>query len=354
MALLILTVVIVVLGAAAWKGFVGTSEVEDLGLAGRSTPEVSESPAEIETAPAPIGPRVMSGIEAGPAGAYASMGRVFDGKGMIFGEVQVESGLPYPEQWTLTIEPSRVAPGRERAVTRTITSEPGQRDFQLRDLPMASYRISVVAKGLVARAQEVALFKLEGYEHMPGVNVVHVTSRLIQVASVEGRVRQGDGDMAVDLPVYLVDRNQLGEGGGRHEATTDNGGGFRFDEVASGSWILRTGHPVHSLTSPMPVTVNLSPIALDELQLPPLATLELEATDIYGRPFPNVDLVGYLRGTGNGSFRRTTDAFGRAKVPYLAPGPWRVTATEAEEGLRCRLDVSLPPGETVFKGMNMR
>lgn len=350
--LLALVLVIIVVGAATWKGLAGVEGGGDQDLAPRATAETVDGAPLLEPAEEAEGPRVVSGVEAGPAGAYASMDRVFEGTGTIFGEVQVEAGVPYPEAWTLTLEPSRVAKGKEKAVTRTIQSEPGQRDFQLRDLPMASYRLSVAAEGLVARPQEVALFKLAGYEHMPGVNVVHVTSRLVRVASVEGRIRQASGDMAVDFPVYLIDRKSPNEG--RMEVMTDSAGGFKFSDVSSGNWILRTGHPVHSATSPQPVLVQLAPVALDEILLPPLATLEVETTDAYGRPFPDVELVGYLRGSGNGSFRAKTDAYGRATMRYLAPGPWRVNATDKLEGLRCKLDVALLAGETKMSAMNMR
>ena len=231
--LLALVLLIIVAGAATWKGLAGVEGGSDQDLAPRATAETVDGAPLLEAAEEAEGPRVVSGVEAGPAGAYASMDRVFEGTGTIFGEVQVEAGVPYPEAWTLTLEPSRVARGKEKAVTRTIQSEPGQRDFQLRDLPMASYRLGVAAEGLVARPQEVALFKLAGYEHMPGVNVVHVTSRLVRVASVEGRIRQASGDMAVDFPVYLIDRKSPNEG--RMEVMTDSAGGFKFSDVSSGT-----------------------------------------------------------------------------------------------------------------------
>jgi len=348
----VLGLVLFVVGAVTWQGSVRTQGGEDYELADRTLEDSPVEPLSNNLTEAADGPRVTSGVEAGPAGAYASMDRVFEGTGMIFGEVRVEEGVPYPERWTLKLEPSRVAAGRDKAVSRTITSEPGQRDFQLSDLPMAAYRLSVEAEGLVARPQEVALFKLAGYEHMPGVNVVSVTSRLVRLASVAGRIRQANGDMAVQLPVYLIDREEPAEG--RLEAVTDSSGAFLFPGVTSGNWILRTGHPVHSTTTPQPVAVALSAVAINEIQLPPLATLEIEATDEYGRPFPGVELVGYLRGSGVGSFRRETNEFGRARVAYLSPGPWRVNATQAEEGRSCRLDVKLLAGESTLETMNMR
>ena len=64
--------------------------------------------------------------------------------------------------------------------------------------------------------------------------------------------------------------------------------------------------------------------------------------------------MGYLRGSGNGSFRAKTDAYGRATMRYLAPGPWRVNATDKLEGLRCKLVVALLAGETMLSAMNMR
>ena len=59
------------------------------------------------------------------------------------------------------------------------------------------------------------------------------------------------------------------------------------------------------MVTPLPVTVGLTSVAVDEVQLPPLATLEIEATDAYGRPYPGVEMVGYLRGSGTGSYSIT-------------------------------------------------
>lgn len=349
--LLVMVVLVLALGAAAWTVLGTGGQSLEVGIANREAPAAIAEEPVAEVAPAE-GPRAVSGLQAGPAGEYASMGRVFDGTGMILGEVQVDAGVPYPERWTLVLEPSKVAPGRDKAVTRRIESEPGQRDFELRDLPMASYRIRVEAEGLAASPQEIALFKVEGYEHMPGVNVVHATLRLVPIASVEGSVRQASGDMAPNLPVYLVDRRR--PEAPRLETATDGVGGFRLDAVPSGAWLLRVGHPVRSMVTPLPVTVGLTSVAVDEVQLPPLATLEIEATDAYGRPYPGVEMVGYLRGSGSGSFRETTDAFGRVKIPYLSPGPWRVNATHAEEGQRSRMDLTLAAGDEAFREMNMR
>ena len=349
--LLGMVALMMLLGVVAWMTLGSGDRSEEFGFANRSGAEAAGT-EDLPQVTVAEGPRAVSGLQAGPAGEYASMGRVFDGTGMILGEVQVDAGVPYPERWTLILEPSKVAPGRDKAVTRRIESEPGQRDFELRDLPMASYRIRVEADGLAASPQEVALFKVEGYEHMPGVNVVHATLRLVPIASVQGSVRQASGDMAPGMPVFLVDRTQ--PNGTRLEAVTDGGGGFRFADVPSGAWLLRVGHPVLSMVTPLPITVGLTSVAVDEVQLPPLATLEIEATDEYGRPYPGVEVVGYLRGTGTGSFRETTDAFGRVKVPYLSPGPWRVNATHAEEGRRSRMDLTLAGGDEVLREMNMR
>ena len=105
--------------------------------------------------------------------------------------------------------------------------------------------------------------------------------------------------------------------------------------------MLQEVDAVRPLVGSIPVVVGLKPIRLDEIVLPPLATLELLVVDEYGRPFPDVELVGYLRGTGSGSFRVQSDAVGRASIRYLAPGPWRVEAKYEPEGQTGKVDIAL-------------
>jgi len=287
----------------------------------------------------PTGPRAVGGFEMGVEHEYTLYGRVFDGTGTITGEVTIDPGTVYPKAWTVTLEPSRVADGSERAITRVIHGEPGQRTFELRDLPMAAYRIHAEAPGMASMAQEVALFKIEGHEHLAGMDNVHATVKLRKVAYVDGAVRTSNGDVADELPIFLVDR--MNKDALALATRTDIAGLFRFDTVNSGAWMLHVGDAVRPLVPPIPVSVSGTPMRLDDVTLPPLALLKVLVFDEYGRPFPDVDLVGYLRGSGSGSFRVRSDALGTATVRYLAPGPWRVEALHAVEGQKGKADLAL-------------
>ncbi|MEM9382576.1 MAG: carboxypeptidase-like regulatory domain-containing protein [Planctomycetota bacterium] len=341
--MLLLIAILIALGFAAYTFMSGPGLRMDDASAPREVPEVedAEAPAIADPTAAEDGPRTVGNLEAGPAGDYSRMERVFDGTGMIFGEVRVAPGTPYPESWTLTLEPSLMAEGRQRAESRVIESEPGQRTFELRDLPMAAYRIRAEADGLASRAQEAFLFRIKGTNG--AIDTVNADILLRPVAWVDGAIRTADGGVGDELPLYLVQRDD--PDGRRYEALTNTAGTFRIDQVERGPWLLNVGDPVRPLVPSIPVNVDLSPVRLDDIVLPELATVDMVVVDTYGRPFPDVELVGYLRGTGSGAFRTRSDAVGRARVRYLTPGPWRVEAKYAREGQKGRVDISVPAGD---------
>ena len=92
------------------------------------------------------------------------------------------------------------------------------------------------------------------------------------------------------------------------------------------------------LASPRPIKVGSRALELDDVLLPALATLELIVLDEAARPFPDVDVVGYLRGAGRGSIRGRTGPQGRFRADYLQPGPWRIEATYATLGYSGKRD----------------
>lgn len=340
-ALLWLAVVLAV-GVIAWLSLSAPSETpgetpNETPAEGRVTDEdpVQDPPAA-DLEDVGEGPRTVGTIEARPAGLDGGFARVFDGRGTIAGQVTTIDGSP-PPRWTLHLEPSLVAPGRANAESRTVEAQPNEETFELRDVPMGAYRVYATAPGLRSSAQEVALYKLEGHEHLPGVNYVNVTVTLRPMASVDGTVRRANGNPADGLEVHLVPQKAAAPGE-RLTATTDLAGVYRFDAVPPGAWTVRVGDPVRPLTAPRPFTVAARGIELDEVQLPDLVTLEILVVDEAARPFPDVEVVGYVRGSGSGSLRGTTDPQGRLRVDYLNPGPWRVEATYEALGFAARRD----------------
>lgn len=345
-AVLVLIGLLVAAGVAAWallsspgKGSDGPSRaVREVETEQGDDPLANPGDALADElrAPSPVGR-----VDVGEPGLYAQLGRVFDGAGTIGGTVMVDPGVPYPDQWTVILEPSRVAQGSERAVHQELESEPGQRTFELRDLPMAAYRIRAEAPGMRSMAQEIAMFKIEGNEHLPGIDRVNVTLKLRPVAYVDGAVRTSQGEVADDLPVFLVSRDGDGAGATTLRGTTDSAGIFRFDGVESGAWALHVGREARPLVAPIPVTVAAKAVRMDDVELPELATLRLVVIDELSRPCPDVKLIGYLRGAGSGSFNATTDAVGNAVVRYLTPGPWRIEADDPNDGQTGRTDIAL-------------
>ena len=101
--LLGMVALMMLLGVVAWMTLGSGDRSEEFGFANRSGAEATGA-EDLPQVTVAEGPRAVSGLQAGPAGEYASMGRVFDGTGMILGEVQVDAGVPYPERWTLILD----------------------------------------------------------------------------------------------------------------------------------------------------------------------------------------------------------------------------------------------------------
>ncbi len=345
-------------GVAAWF-LLGPSD-------GPATETAIQPAAEVDERPAPPdgmlrqsdldameanGPRTVGGLETRPAGGYEPFEKVFgDVGGTVIGEIRVR-GAEYPEVWTVTLEPSLLADGRDEAVTRSFTAEPGMRTFEFRDLPLAAYRVSARAPGLATAKVELALYRVKERPGQSGLDFVNLDLTLQPMAKVEGFVRQSDGNAAHDLAIYLVPYHVNGalqvevEGDDRRnlKVVTNSAGSYSFDQVAPGPWMLHVGDPLRPLASPIPVGVQTADQRVDDLSLPPLATLHLVVLDSLARPCPNVEMTGYLKGSGSGSFKVKTDAVGEIHVPYLAPGPWHVEAKDVQFKQKGQGDFVLSP-----------
>lgn len=302
------------------------------------------------------GPRTIGGIETRPAGGYEPFTKAFgDMGGTIVGEIRVE-GAPYPETWTVTLEPSLAADGRDEAITTSFQAEPGMRTFELRDLPLAAYRLGATAPGLAAPKIEVALYRVEGQPSLRGLDFVNVDLTLRPMARVEGFIRQSNGDAADDLPLFLTpykvpgavaSKAELDTAGGpseRYETRTNGAGSFSFEQVPPGPWLVQVGSPAAPFVAPIPIAVDTTDQRIDDIELPELAVLELIVLDHLARPCPGVKVNGYLRGQGSGSFRAVTDGVGVLRLRYLTPGPWRVQVDDTEFDQEGTGDFVLKPG----------
>lgn len=290
----------------------------------------------------PNAPSAVGDIEVRRVGDYGGRRKIFEGTGTIAGSVGLFGG-GFPDQWTIHIEPSKVARGKDSAEPRIIESEPNMTTFEARDLPMGAYRIYAAAPGLRSRPTEIALFKLEGMEHSAGVDYVNVTLDLRPMAAVDGTVRSANGNAAEGVHVFLSPHGVQLEP--PMEAVTDAAGVYRFDSVPQGPWLLQVGAKRKPLVSPIPIKVGTTRMELPDSQLPPLTSIDILVVDEFARPFPNASIAGYLRGAGSGSFKGLTDGVGRFSARYLSAGPWRIEATSEIDGFSGRIDVSLEAGD---------
>lgn len=289
------------------------------------------------------GPTAIGAIQAGPPGEWESLPKVFDGTGRLIVDVRTPAGVAFPAEWTLHIEPSQFAEGRRHAETRTRTFTGGERSVEEIDLPMAAYRVYVSAPGMASLPQEVVLHRIGGYEHLPGVDFVRVSTTLFAAGTADGVVLRANGLPAAGLRVLAraPGPGPTGEPVPGQEAVSGADGRFRFEGLAHGDWLLLAGDATRPLVPPVRFAAGAGATRLAPIRLPELVDLELVAVDHMERPLPNAELSGYRAVTGSGSLRGVTGPEGILRVDYLQPGPWRFEGVHEELGLSGRHDAEL-------------
>lgn len=346
-AIPLILAVLLTIGAAVYflKQSPGNGSVDGPDPAGIAAPTAPVSPSldspdesDGRLTVDPNAPTTVGDIEVRQVGDYGGRRKVFTGTGTIAGSVGLFGG-GFPDEWTVHIEPSKVSRGKKSAELRVIESEPDMTTFEARDLPMGAYRVYAAAPSMRSRPVEIALFKLEGMEHLDGMNHVNVTLDLRPMAAVDGTVRSANGDAAEGVPVFLMPHGIQLES--PMEAVTDAAGVYRFDAVPQGPWFLQVSSKRKPPVSPVPIKVGTTRMELEDTQLPPLTSIDILVVDEFARPFPDASVTGYLRGTGSGSFRGTTDGLGHLIVRYQSAGPWRIDATSEIDGFKGRVDLSL-------------
>ncbi|MEL6427997.1 MAG: carboxypeptidase-like regulatory domain-containing protein [Planctomycetota bacterium] len=266
------------------------------------------------------------GVDVRDVGSYAKVERSFDGRGTVAGSVTTVDGS-IPPAWTVHFEPSKLTRDGSHAVARTVRAEAGAADFYERDLPMGAYRVWAVAEGYRSNVSEIVLFRIAGDDLGRGLDHVHVDLKLRRMADVSGSVVDADAGVADGLDVHLVPMGR----GERRTLTTDSVGRFRFETVPAGRWELRVGHPTHPVVEAVPVDVKEDSIELDAVQLPVLARLDLFVVDEFARPYPNVEVKGYLKGRTASALRGRTGPQGHFEVRYVVPGRWRIETEVPDE-----------------------
>ncbi len=273
-----------------------------------------------------------SRVEAGPL-PYRNMKRVFDGTGQISGELFPSDSVAMPESWTLVIEPSQFAMGRETAIRKELEFPGNQTTFEVRDLPMASYRVYAQAEGQASMALEVSLFKIEGPGHR-SKDHSHVMLQLQPLTGLDVFLRNVDLSPATELDLTLESTASRK----RWQAQTNAAGRFSFERLPAGSYRLMVGYADQPLVPEAEIQVDLGQVATWQGTLPATYSMNLKVIDDQGRPLPEA----ILRGHGGAPIAGRTDFDGMFTQRYLPQGTYRIRVEHKESEGKGHLDLVLP------------
>lgn len=267
-------------------------------------PSGPEQERRDETAPVtPGGPGLPAGVRAAPDGRPV---------GVLRGQLTLRDVPALQEPWTLVLEPSQFALGAELAEPRSLELPADQREFEVRDLPLAGYDVRAVHPGLNGRALPVILRK--------GAEEAYAVIELSPATTVTGKLVDAEGFGQADIQVHL----RPGDTSLDQSTVTDALGHFRFDEVIDGPYTLRVGDSQAPILDPLSVQVRAPLLTLPDIELPPLGTLFIDVVDIEGFPVPDVEVLG--GGTLGGRVEAVTDSQGRATATALPAGQYSLRA----------------------------
>jgi hypothetical protein len=306
------------LAAVAWLVWSGGSNAPEAGESEAVAPAAEPQPApqvsvgalgpELErrdeaTAPTTGGPGLPGGVRPAPDGRRV---------GVLRGRLSLRDVPGLSEPWTLELAPSQFALGAELAEPRSIELPADQREFEVRDLPLAGYDVRAVYPGLNGRALPVILRK--------GAEEAYAVIELSPAAAVTGKLIDGEGFGYADVAVHLRPNDTSLD----QSTVTDALGHFRFYEVIDGAYSLRVGDAQAPILEPLFLQVRAPLLALPDLELPPLGTLIIDVIDIEGRAVPDVEVLG--GGTLGGSIDVRTDGLGSATATALPAGQYSLRA----------------------------
>ena len=291
-------------------------------LAANTGREAPESPPLSGDAP-----RLELSLGAGDAPVTDTKDR-FRGMGKIRGHVETSGDEPFPDVWRLSLTPSTTLIGSEVAVERVIDFTDGRRDFTVSDLPLGGYDVRAEAAGMNGLAQPVLLEKRS--------SSVFINLLMVEAGFIEGKIKDADGLPADGVVVTLIEMPSHAS----RETLTDALGEYRFEDVLDGAYQLMIGRFENPILKERRTLRMAAPgMTIPDIELPPLATLELTVIDpTEDRLLSNVTVRG--SGSNGGVFEGQTDGYGVFLARYLPPGRWRLRLElEGYEGRRDALEL---------------
>ena len=319
--------------ASAARPEVGGPEGPRSADASQRGPEEVPAPGSGRETPAGPGAQPADLTLGGPDPDQAAFG---PGTAEIRGYIETVDETPFPQAWTLALEPSTTLVGRERVEPRVIEFSGGQREFRVPDLPLGGYDVIPRAEGMNGRRTPVLLSRAG--------QSPYITLQLYPAGFLEGRVVDHEGRPAEGLRITL-------RGAGLEaprSTTTDFLGGYRFDGVLDGEYTLSFGDPRSPVLPPTSLVFSAPTLTVPERDLPQLSHLDLLVLDGEGNPVHGAKVEG--SGASGGYVEVETDGEGRARAAFLPPGRYRLSATHEVLGrTRRSFEVDTEPTEGVLR-----
>jgi hypothetical protein len=256
----------------------------------------------------------------------------FRGVGTLRVIARTAGDAPFPREWHLALEPSRVLIGGEHAERRRIELRAGERELELADLALGGYELEAAAEGMSSESQQIMLARPD-----ETLVVVHVVLR--PAGFITGLVVDPHGEAVEELPILLEDVRTRE----RREARTDPAGRYLFEGVLDGEYILHLGSADSPLARARELSFQAPSMHVPVLEVPRLGSLVLRVVDSGGLEVSGARIQGY--GSAGGRIEATTGNDGRATARFLPEGRYTVIAVREGVG-RAHERVQLAAGET--------
>lgn len=322
-ALVLLTVVGV--GALWFGGVQGADQPlqPERGAAGENSTQGRQVPGEeprIDELRTDFGP--TQSITVAQQAPWKDLPRSFKGTGTLSGFVEVAGGGPFPDRWTLLIEPAKIGMHGDLATRRIVEMDAAQRTFEEHDLPLGGYLVSVEAAGFTSTPQDVLLYKLAGQEHLAGKSHVHVSLMLERTGFIDGAVRDANGAVVEGL---LVTLENLGTHS-RSETTTSPAGVWRVEGMRQGRYRITFGSPARPLVPAEEFTFTDSAERRPDCTVPATASIRFRVVGGMGQVLPDARVRGI--GTGGGTVDVSTEPNGEVLARFLLPGKYNLRVSD--------------------------
>jgi len=243
----------------------------------------------------------------------------FLGTGSLRGFIQTGLDIPFPEVWTLVIEPSKMLIGSDKAVSQRVEITGGEDEFEVTGLPLAGYSLRGEADGLNGSTVNVLLERTS--------SSAYVALELSPAGFITGNLVDFEDAALEGIEVWLLRTSGTGLGAsqtGARKTMTGADGTWRFTDVLDGPYALTFGSLEAPLIPPSALTFRAPSLTWPAPDLPPLAMLTVTVLDDAGNPVGGARVRG--SGTMGGAIDVKTTSNGQAILRHLQPGRYRLHA----------------------------